>query len=602
SWLELGASLNITRSQINAMNKGSNALSGHMFNALQQPPNIPIYNEDNESGYNITSTGTIGQWDNNKAVGAQLPNIMMVLDKNYYKSNRRRNVINGFAEADIIEGLTYRFQVGYDFGTNHERMFWNPVHGDGRSSNGVLDELNFENQLWNVQNILTYENTFEDVHNLNITGVAEFQNRQNAWFEATGSDMASEDFNEQIITDAFNEQEIGGSKQEQGLKSFIGRVRYNFDQRYYAEVSLRRDGLSNLDEKNRWENFWGGSVGWKISNEAFWDEYQETISNFEIRASYAETGNTNIGAYPYLGIYGVNKYGSQTGIGYSQFGNANLLWETTEKYNIGLDLAFINDRIRFSAEYFRNDTKDMVINRSTAPSLGIPENQIKINAGDMRNTGIEFSIDGDVLNKESFSWNTGFNFTFSKNEIKDLPEGEDIFPGISGNPTVDGTIILREGESINSLYGHKYWGVNPENGSPVYEKKDGSLVQIDYETGSAFEFDKANPGDMSIESSLGADDRQILGQTEPKYFGGWYNTLFYKNFDLSFMIRFSGGNKIYNLTREALMTQDFNNNLTEIKGRWQSPDKPGDGKTPKLMGSNDAVVNGNTLSSRFVEN
>src|SRR5699024_4872179 len=92
SWLELGASLNITRSQINAMNKGSNALSGHMFNALQQPPNIPIYNEDNESGYNITSTGTIGQWDNNKAVGAQLPNIMMVLDKNYYKSNRRRNV------------------------------------------------------------------------------------------------------------------------------------------------------------------------------------------------------------------------------------------------------------------------------------------------------------------------------------------------------------------------------------------------------------------------------------------------------------------------------------------------------------------------------
>src|SRR5699024_12570625 len=97
-------------------------------------------------------------------------------------------------------------------------------------------------------------------HNLNITGVAEFQNRQNAWFEATGSDMASEDFNEQIITDAFNEQEIGGSKQEQGLKSFIGRVRYNFDQRYYAEVSLRRDGLSNLDETNRWENFWGGSV------------------------------------------------------------------------------------------------------------------------------------------------------------------------------------------------------------------------------------------------------------------------------------------------------------------------------------------------------
>lgn len=600
-WLEAGASIAYTQDHVSAMNKGSNALSGHMFNALQQPPNIPIYDEDDKTGYNISDDRTaVGRWDNPKAIGADLPNIMHELDNNTYRSKRNRTVINGFAEADIVEGLSYRLQIGYDYGTNHERMFWNPHHGDGRSENGILDEFNFEDQLWNVQNILTYKNTFNDVHNIDVTGVAEFQQEKHSYVEATGEDMASETFNDQIITDAFNEQSIGGHKEEQGLKSFIGRARYNYDERYYAEVSFRHDGLSNLDESNRWQSFWGGSAGWKISNEEFWDS--ETISNLELRGSYAQTGNTQIGTYPYLGLYSLNKYGNQTGVGYSQFGNAGLVWETTNKMNVGLDLAFLHDRIRFTGEYFQNKTKDMIMNQSTAPTLGLPDNLIKINAGDMKNSGVEFSVDANIFNKEDFSWDTGFNISYSKNKIENLPGGDDIFPSLSDNPTVDGNIIIREGESINSLYGHKYHGVNEANGMPVYEKEDGALVQANYESGGYSEYDPDNPEDMSESATLGNSDRQILGQTEPKYFGGWHNTLRYKDFDLSFMFRFSGGNKIYNSTRHDLLTQDFLNNLREIKGRWQSPDNPGDGKTPKLQGSNDGQVNGSVLNSRFVEN
>lgn len=601
-WLSAGGSVAVTRNNVTAMNKGNNSLSGHIFNATKQLPNIPVYDPDNETGYNITPTGQIGRWDNFQNVGAQLPNIMYALDHNYYKSKTTRNVVNLFANAKILDGLTYRFQVGLDHGTDGERMFWNPIHGDGAGHNGLLQQFNFDNELWNIQNIITYDKSFNEIHNLGLTGVVEFQEQEYSYFSALGRDLASDYFNEQIITDAFGVQEIGGYKESRGIKSFIGRATYNYDQRYFLQASIRRDGISNLDPSNRWDNFLGISAGWTVSNEDFWD-MDGTINDLKIRGSYAETGNTNIGAYPYMGIYGLNKYGDDTGYGYTQFGNNGLVWESTNKMNLGLDLGLLNSRILISAEYFKNETKDMIINKSTAPSLGVPGNILKINAGDMSNSGFEFSVDANIVNTEDFSWNTGANISFSKNKVSNLPDGDDIFPEYSTNASINGNIIIRDGEAINSLYGYKYWGVNPANGAPVYYKGDGSLVQVDYETGSYFVFDEENPEDMSQASSLSSsEDRQILGQTTPKYFGGWHNTLTYKNFDLSFLFRFSGGNKIFNYTRRELLTQEFNNNLTEIKGRWQSPDNPGDGVTPKLWASGNGVVNNNVLSSRFVEN
>lgn len=602
-WLSAGATVAITRNNVSAMNKGNNSLSGHVFNATKQLPNIPAYDPDSESGYNITSTGQIGKWDNLENVGAQLPNIMYSLDNNFYKSKTTRNVVNMFANAKIVEGLSYRFQVGLDHSTNGERMYWNPVHGDGAGHNGLLQQFSFENQQWNIQNILSYTKSFNDVHNLGATGVVEFQEQKDSYFYATGRDIASDYFNEQIITDAFGVQEIGGYKESQGIKSFIGRATYNYDQRYFLQASIRRDGLSNLHPDHRWENFVGVSAGWTISNEEFWADFSETISDLKLRGSFAQTGNTNIGAYPYMGIYGLNKYGDDTGYGYTQFGNNNLVWESTDKINVGLDFGLLNNRIFISAEYFNNETKDMIINKSVAPSLGIPGNIIKINAGDMTNSGFEFSVEANVFDTGDFRWDTGANISFSKNKVSNLPDGADIIPEYSTNASINGNIIIREGESINSLYGYEYWGVNPANGAPVYYKGDGSLVQVDYDTGSYFVFDESNPDDMSQASSLSStDDRRILGQTTPKYFGGWHNTVAYKNFDLSFLFRFSGGNKIFNYTRRELLTQEFNNNLTEIKGRWQDPSNPGDGVTPKLWASGNGVVNNNVLSSRFVEN
>ncbi len=602
-WLKAGATMAYTKDKITAMSKGSSSLSGYLFNALQNLPNVPYLDPDSETGYNFNSGGdAVGQWDNNQPVGSSLPNIMYILKNNFYNSNRSRNILNGFAEASIVDGLKYRLQIGYDQSNNHERVFWNPVHGSGVGSNGALRERIYEDQLWNIQNILTYNKTFDEVHNLGLTAVAEFQEKTRSRVSATGKDIASDFFNQQIISDAFGEQSIGGSRYEQGLKSYIGRATYNFDSRYFAQASVRKDGMSNLNKDNRWQTFWGGSLGWTIANEDFWEEIKGTVNDFKVRLSYAETGNTDIGYYPYLGLYGLNKYGNETGYGYDQFGNDQLVWETTNKMNAGLDLGFLRNRITFSAEYFQNETKDMIMNKATAPSLGVPNNYIKINAGNMKNRGLEFDLAATVIDTKDWYWNSGVNVSFSKNTIHSLPNGEDIFPSVSSNSAIDGSIILREGESINSLYGYEYWGVNPANGAPVYVKSDGSLVQTDLNDGSYYEFDPNDPENTSVASSLGEEDRKVLGRTTPTYFGGWHNTVQYKNFDLSFIFRFSGGNKVYNYTRKKLLDQEFKNNLTEIKGRWQSPENPGDGQTPKLMGGKDSYVNGSGLTSRFVEN
>src|SRR5699024_4658644 len=144
NWLKVGGSVSATRTKLGAMNKGSNSLSGYLKNATTQLPNVPIYDDDNETGYNFSSNGdAIGKWDNSIGVDARFPKIKYVMAHNTYNSKRTRNVISAFAEVDIIDGLTYRLQGGYDYSNTGETMYWNPIHGDGSGSNGLVAQYAF---------------------------------------------------------------------------------------------------------------------------------------------------------------------------------------------------------------------------------------------------------------------------------------------------------------------------------------------------------------------------------------------------------------------------------------------------------------------------
>ena len=603
-WLSLGGNIALTRTEYNGLNTGRNSLSGNIFNAIRQLPNTPIYNPNHPTGYNISDdNNVVGQWDNTDPVGDNISNIAYVLANNKFQSKINRTLVNTFASVKFSKDLTYRFQASVDNPLTSGFLYYSPVHGDGRGSNGRLQNDNTDLLRWNIQNILTYDKSFNNAHNVNATGVVEYQKERNQSFFGTGTDLLDEFYNNNLVTGAYATQTSGGSVTENGIISYVGRLSYNYKQRYYLQGSVRRDGISKLSEAKRWNNFTGYSAGWNIANEDFFSSLNSTINEFKLRGSYSEVGNTEIGSYPYLGLTSASPYGTLNGIAFTQFGNDQLLWETSKKTDYGVDLSLLNNKIRLSFDYYNNDIDGLILDVPVAPSLGVPSNRIKKNIGSMYNKGYEFSLNYNAIEKDNFSWNITANLTLDKNEVTNIPDGQDILGGTFSDVNINQNLIIREGESINSIYGYKYWGVNPANGNPVYFKADGSLVQGNLDTTSYFVFDPNNPTDLSTASSLSAaDDKVILGNTLPKYYGSVINSLKFNDFDFTFMFRFSGGNKIFNSTRRDLVTQNLNNNSTEILGRWQSVDNPGDGITPRLYASSNTFTNlTGHATSRFLE-
>ena len=603
-WLTIGANVGVTRTEYNGLNTGGNSLSGNIFNATRQLPNTPILNPNHPTGFNISEDGAVvGRWDNTDPVGDNISNIGYVLANNKFQSKENRTLVNTFADVNLLKGLTYRFQASADNAITSGFLYYSPVHGDGNGSNGRLQNNNTETLRWNTQNILNYNASINEAHNISATAVAEYQKNKFQSFFGTGTDLLDEFYNQGLVTGAYGTQTSGGSITENGISSYVGRLSYNFKQRYFLQGSIRRDGISKLSEATRWNNFTGYSAGWNIANEKFFENLNGTVSLFKFRASYSEVGNTEIGNYPYLGLTSASQYGSLNGIAFTQFGNDQLRWETSKKTDYGLDLGLFNDKLTFNFDYYKNDIDGLILDVPVPHSLGVPDNRIKQNIGALINEGYEFTLSYTPFNNQNFNWNVSANLTLNENKVTSIPDGQDIIGGSSTNTNIAPNLIIREGEAINSLYGHRYWGVNPANGNPVYYKADGSLVQGNLETQSYSVFNPANPGAAGEASSLSsADDKFILGNSLPTYYGSVINRFGYENFDLSFMFRFSGGNSVFNSTRRDLVTQNFNNNSTEILGRWQSPENPGDGITPRLYASSNTFTNlTGHASTRFLE-
>lgn len=593
----VGGDFNLARTGYEGLNNGENSLSGAMYNALKQHPNVPVYDKNNPTGYNIETVGTrsyVGRWTNNNAITNFLPNIVMVLDTNKNTSTITRIIGNVFATSDITSWMNYRFQASVDNANTQGLMFWNRVHGDGFGRGGIIEQSSQDLLRWNIQNILGLKKTFGDAHNFNLTLINEYQKEDNKIFWGGGTGLSDDFFGSNVISGSYTTQTSGGGRSDSGFLSYAGRLNYNFANKYFLQGSLRYDGLSNLPKDKRWGLFPGVSAGWTVSNENFLSD-SETISDLKFRASWAKVGNTNIGAYPYLGLYSNARYADNTGIGFSQAGNPDLEWETSTKTDIGMDLGLFGNRVKIVADYYKNDIDNLILARLYPPMAGIPgSGTISENVGRVVNDGFEFSVDADIVKKSNFQWSSGFNITTVNNEVKALVDDSDMFNGVYR--------INRIGEALNSLWGYKYYGVNMANGYPVYYKQDGSLVQRVVTNGVMRVYDPNNPGDISKAATLTEADKFIIGRTQPKFFGAWNNNFRMGSFDLSALVRFNYGNDIMNLTRRDMLNQDFVNNSREILGRWQSPDKPGDGVTPMVMEARNPQINDDGVgSSRFVE-
>jgi len=584
--VRLGTSLSYSYGEITGLNNGSNSLSGAIYNSTRALPNVPIYDPENTAfgGFNITPNGaTIGFGNNLAGPDNNIPNIAYVLENNVYRNRNHRLLGNAYAEVDIVTGLTARSQIGIDLTLSDDFTSLDARHGDGRSSNGSVTMRYQPAFRWNWQNTLNYQTVIADDHNINVTAGVEYQYTNFYGFSAQGTDFSDEFFRlRNLISNSYNNQFSGGSFSENGFDSYFARFNYSYKGKYLLSFAVRNDGISQLAEENRRGTFPGGSIGWRVSDEGFFNS--ELISDFKLRASYAEVGNVSLpgGAFPYAGGFGPVQAAAGAGVGYSNVANVALQWETSKKFNIGLDMTV--GKVTVSADYFKNNVDGIVLNAPTSPSLGVPGNSISQNVGAMYNQGVELRAFANVINRGKFSWNTDFNFTFIENEVTTLVQP------LTG--TYNRTVV---GGPIAQLYGFKWAGVNAANGNAMYYSGE-NVVQLQ---GAAWRaYDPANPTDVSVAGSAPTQD--FLGNTLPKYQGGWSNNFNYGNWDAEIFVRYSGGNYIMNESLRGLMGLGFSNNHRDILNRWTESGQQTD--VPKLYSGRDANTWMTAASnSRFIE-
>ncbi len=615
-WVKFGTGLQYTRSVTNGLNTGTNALSGNIIGAIRAFPNVTEYDPSNPTGYNLTvDNQALGQGANTRAITSSYTNQGFILANNKFRNQTDRLLASGYAQADIIEGLSLKTFIGVDNLGSKDLQSLDPRHGDGRGSNGSLFEQWRTFTSWTWTNTLSYNKDFGD-HNVDAVAGVEYFKQTIDSFNGQGTSFSDRFFmTNGLITGTYLNQFSGGLYSQNGLTSTFGRVNYSFKDKLYVGFSIRRDGLSKVAPGHRYGTFPGGSVAYRLSQEEFYKNsaVAGVVNDLKIRASYAQVGNSDIGSFPYASSYGSAKYGTQNGVAFTQAGNDLLSWETSKKTNIGADIGLFNNKVNLTVDWFRNDIDGLILAVLYPPSLGIPNpttpNSINQNIGTIRNSGLEFTVSATPIAKNGFTWNVSANFTAIKNEVLST------FPNAAGNPSdvtsnaLNYILGARVGQPINTIYGYEYAGVNSANGYPMYVKGNGQIVQRNVGTGAYSFYDPANPTSetttagaaLNAQDVSNGGDRKILGQTTPKWFGGLTNSFSWKNFSLEIFMRYSGGNKIYNQTKQdVLYNQDFTNSSRDLLNSW-TPENSG-ASLPKMWIVNNAFVNqAGTATSRFVE-
>lgn len=583
--VRLGTSLSYSLTEIFGLNNGANSLSGAIYNATRSLPNVPVYDEANIAfdGFNVTANGaTTGFGTNLAGPDNNIPNIGFVIQNNFFRSRAHRILGSAYGEVDLASGLTARTQIGVDLTLADDLQSLDPRHGDGRSSNGSVYMANNPAFQWNWQNTLNYQTVLAEDHNINVTAGLEYQFAKFYSFFGRGTDLSDNFYRQQnLISGSYNNQFSGGEYSESGFDSYFGRFNYSFKGKYLASFTVRNDGISDLIGDNKRGTFFGGSVGWRVSDEAFFNS--DLISDLKFRASYAEVGNTGIGSFAAFGGFSPVLGGAGAGIGYARVANGALQWETSKKFNIGFDMNI--GPVTLSADYFNNDVDGLILDAPTPPSLGVPGNSINQNVGTMVNQGLEFRVFANVINKGNFSYTTDFNITLIKNEVTNL-----IQPLTS---TYNRTEV---GGPIAQLYGFKFAGVNPANGNVMYFSGN-NIVQLQGAS-SWRAYNPADPGNTTVDGT--APTQSFLGNTLPKWQGGWSNNFKYNNWDFEIFTRFSGGNYIMNESLRGLMGLGFSNNHASILNRWTESGQVTD--VPRLYSGRDANTWLTSASnSRFIE-
>lgn len=540
--------------------------------------------------------------------GSSLAQVNPVIQTESVTNKKRAEMWSGNASLtwQIMKGLTFKTAATYNTTNSRvDRFFKDGSKEAFRNGQKPYGETQMIRDVrWTNSNNLTWKQKINKKNSYDIMLGHEISYRSSEFLLGQAMDFPFDHLGNNNLGLGATPSKVNSNFNDKKLLSFFARGNYNYDNRYLLTATVRADGSTVFSKKHKWGFFPSFSAAWRVSEEAFMKDV-EAVSNLKVRFGWGIVGNDRISNYLSLDLYENNKYGIgnslTTVLTPKQIKNQNLKWEGSSSVNLGLDLGLFANRLSLSADFFIKDTKDLLLAQELAHVTGF-DKQYQ-NVGKIRNKGMEFSISSTNIQTKSFTWNTNFNISIIRNELRALESGANYKTtrsGFDSNFTQDDYIAI-VGSSLGAIYGYEFDGIYQSSDFYItpdhkYILKEGITNNTRYTDAGGLRPGVVKYKDQNGDGIITTADRTVIGNAIPKWYGGITNTFAWKGIDFSFMFQFNYGNDIYNATR-LYATQSRNgrrNMLAEVADRWTETN------ASNLVPSTKGYVT-NDVYSRFVE-
>ena len=485
---------------------------------------------------------------------------------------------NASLSVQLMKNLSFKVAGNYNATDTRRDIFYGENSSQSYRSGGVYGSSETLKEIrWASTNTLTYKQKVNKKHSFDVMLGHEFSFRGSKKIFGQARDFPFENMGNDNLGLGATPSSVSTAKNEKKLLSFFARGNYNFDNGYLFTATVRADGSTVFSPENKWGYFPSFSAAWRISEEKFMKNVTP-VSNMKLRLSWGTVGNDRITDYLSMDLFTNAGYGLGTKqvtiLKSKQLPNRNLKWEGSTTTNLGLDLGFFDNRLNITADFFLKNTKDLLLQQTLAYVVGF-ESQMQ-NIGKIQNKGIELNISSTNIETRKFLWQTNFNISFIKNTLKALQNGSSYKLDKSGyrNKATGDDYISIVGSSIGNMYGYVFDGVyqtSDFNALPdgTMKLKSG-ITDISKHAGKAVEPGMVKYKDMDGDGVITTDDRTVIGNGQPDWYGGITNTFRFGNVDFSFMLQFCYGNDVYNATRmfSTQSRDERSNMLAEVADRW----------------------------------
>ena len=473
---------------------------------IQSDPTASVKNPDGTWNEYVSWSGQTGN-----------PHILFDSDTEYNKTHTMRSLSNLDLELKFTDYLSLTNTFGYDYIDNKQYLWWAPSSIDGAALNGLSAEYIFQTSDLTNSTLLRFRDSYGS-HNVSALAGYEVADHRVRYTYAGANNYPNDKLNAMSVGQMYG---VGGASYRSFMASVLANVNYDYDNRYYASASFRRDGSSRLGPDSRWANFWSVSAAWRLSGEPFMQAVSRLFSDFKIKASYGTNGNLPSGYYSYKGLYSASGgYGVGSAIFWSNPENDSLGWEKSRNFNVGFDWNMFN-RLDLAVEYYNKYTSSLIFDMPASAVTGF--SSYTANVGNLLNEGVEMEVGAQIVDLLNFSWAVNFNFTWQRSVVKNLPnDGADI-------PYGDGSMYIhREGASMYSFYLPVWKGVNPETGLGEFW-----IDPSDHSKGVTNFYTEAG--------------NAIVGKAMPDVLGGFSTNMVFLDglLDLSFLISYQFGGSLF---------------------------------------------------------